>query len=304
MRTAARAGTAALLATALAGCGTVSAQTAPGRDGRLDVAAAFYPLQFVAERVGGDRVDVTNLTKPGAEPHDLELTPRQVGAGRATPTLVVYLSGLPAGRRRGGRARRRRPGQADADRLVGSPPARPGAGGTTTAPTTAGRRCRGGTAGTRTSGSTRPGWPPSATALADALGEVDPATRPATAPTRRTSPRRPRPRSTRSTGRGLRTCRRREIVTSHAAFGYLAERYGPAPGRGHRARPRVEPSPQRLAEVRRRGPAARGVTTIFFETLVSPKVAETIAHEVGARTAVLDPIEGLAPTREPATTCR
>jgi zinc transport system substrate-binding protein len=88
-----RAATVALCATALvalAGCsGSADAQP----DGRLRVSAAFYPFEFVAERVGGDQVRVNNLTPPGSEPHDLELTPRQVAA-LATDDLVVFQSGF------------------------------------------------------------------------------------------------------------------------------------------------------------------------------------------------------------------
>src|SRR6476660_2208695 len=81
---------AALLSTGAAGC----ADRASGAgDGRLRVVAAFYPLQYVAERVGGDRVAVTNLVQPGAEPHDLELRPRQMAAV-ADARLVVYLRGF------------------------------------------------------------------------------------------------------------------------------------------------------------------------------------------------------------------
>jgi zinc transport system substrate-binding protein len=93
---------------------------------------------------------------------------------------------------------------------------------------------------------------------------------------------------------GLRTCARHEIVTSHAAFGYLAERYGLRQIAISGLSPEAEPSPQRLADAARQAREHR-VTTIFFETLVSPKVAETLAREVGARAEVLDPIEGLAP---------
>jgi zinc transport system substrate-binding protein len=93
---------------------------------------------------------------------------------------------------------------------------------------------------------------------------------------------------------GLKNCQRRDIVTSHAAFGYLADRYGlhqiPVTG----LTPEVEPTPGHLAAA---AEAARkaGATTIFFETLVSPKVAQAVADAVGAKTAVLDPIEGLEP---------
>src|SRR6266540_622406 len=62
-------------------------------DGRTRVVAAFYPLQFLAERIGGDRVAVTNLTKPGAEPHDLELAPSQV-SGIERASLVLHLAGF------------------------------------------------------------------------------------------------------------------------------------------------------------------------------------------------------------------
>src|SRR3954452_11543155 len=78
-----------------AGCAPGTAAGAePGADGagRLDVAASFYPLQFVAQRVGGEPVRVRSLTKPGAEPHDAELTPRDVAA-LSRADAVLYLKG-------------------------------------------------------------------------------------------------------------------------------------------------------------------------------------------------------------------
>jgi zinc transport system substrate-binding protein len=91
---------------------------------------------------------------------------------------------------------------------------------------------------------------------------------------------------------GLDSCARHEIVTSHAAFYYLASRYGltqlPIVGLS----PDAEPSPQRLAELADQI-EADGVTTVFYETLVSPHVAETLAREAHVATAVLNPIEGL-----------
>src|SRR3954470_23085503 len=65
----------------------------PPARGRLEVVTAFYPLQFLSQRIGGASVDVTNLTKPGAEPHDVELNPRQV-AKVADAGVAVYLSGF------------------------------------------------------------------------------------------------------------------------------------------------------------------------------------------------------------------
>jgi zinc transport system substrate-binding protein len=90
---------------------------------------------------------------------------------------------------------------------------------------------------------------------------------------------------------GLAECPRREVVTSHAAFGYLARRYNLSEVGITGLSPEAEPPPQRLAEVAS-FVRERGVTTIFFETLVSPKVAESLARETGVQTEVLDPIEG------------
>ena len=58
---------------------TVAAQPASASS-KTEVVAAFYPVAYAAEQVGGNRVSVTNLTPAGAEPHDLELTPKQVDA--------------------------------------------------------------------------------------------------------------------------------------------------------------------------------------------------------------------------------
>jgi zinc transport system substrate-binding protein len=82
-------------------------------------------------------------------------------------------------------------------------------------------------------------------------------------------------------------------VTSHAAFGYLAQRYGLQMIAISGLTPDAEPSPQRLSEleslVRK-----DGITTIFSEVLASPALAETLAREAGVKTAVLDPLEGLS----------
>jgi len=273
---------AAMLASAVA----CSRGPAGRSDGKIAIVAAFYPLRFVADQVGGDAVAVTDLAKPGAEPHDLELEPHQVRQ-LADAALVVYLKGFQPAVDEGvaQNAAGRAFDVAAVEPLL-DPPVLDRVPGAEPEPVATGGKdphvwldpSRLATIGDR---------------LADRLGAVDP-------------PRAQRYRDGAAALRqrlgvlgeeytaGLRTCTRREIVTSHAAFGYLADRFGLTQIAINGLVPEAEPSPQRLAAV---ADLARRhhATTIFFETLVSPKVAESLAREVGATTAVLNPIEGLEP---------
>ncbi|WFE31611.1 metal ABC transporter substrate-binding protein [Micromonospora sp. WMMD975] len=256
---------------------------------RVDVVAAFYPLQFLAERIGGDRVVVGNLTKPGAEPHDLELNPRQVGQV-VDAELIVYLTGFqPAV----DEAVEQNGGDRAFD-VAGVAPLRDAAAGGHEHEGEDGHQEE---AGHEEGGGKDPHlWlDPTRLAtvgdrLAERLGAVDP-DHAADYTARAGALRDELTTLDTEYAEGLRTCQRREIVTSHTAFGYLAERYRLEQIGLTGLTPESEPSPQRLAEVAEEAREHRA-GTIFFETLVSPKVAETIAREVGARTAVLDPIEG------------
>lgn len=241
----------ALAIAALTGCGTV-----PTGEGRQQVVAGFYPLAFLADRIGGDAVSVTTLAQPGTEPHDLELKPSQV-IDVAEAGLVLYLKGF----------------QPELDEAV--------------AQKTEGRSLDVTTVSPPVDGDPHIWLDPSRmAALAGAVGrELD---RPEQAAALQAE-------LTKLDGEfaaGLKDCRRREIVTSHDSFGYLARRYGleqiPITG----LTPESEPTPQQLQEAKQKAQSS-GATTIFFETLVSPAVAETLAREIGARTAVLDPLEGL-----------
>jgi zinc transport system substrate-binding protein len=278
---------AALLTLAVtAGCGARA--SAGGFTGeRLNVVTAFYPLEYLSKRIGGDTVTVTDLTKPGAEPHDVELNPRQVGR-IADAGLAVYLRGFQPAVDDAIRqeARDRAFDAASAVPLLpladdaGGEPAPPGADHPETA-----------------DGMDPHVWlDPVRFAtindkLADRLAQADPA-HAADYARRAAAVHAELDALNAEFARSLATCARREIVTSHSAFNYLATRYGLTQIGITGISPEAEPSPQRLGRVAAQA-RATGTTTIFFETLVSPKVAETIAREVGARTAVLDPLEGL-----------
>ena len=95
--------------------------------------------------------------------------------------------------------------------------------------------------------------------------------------------------------RGLAQCARHEFISSHAAFAYLAARYGLHMVAITGIDPESEPSAQKLASLAKLVRQDH-IKTVFFERLVSPKLAETVAREAGVKTAVLDPIEGLTPS--------
>jgi zinc transport system substrate-binding protein len=240
-----------LLAGATALVPTTCGGGSDASSGATNVVAGFYPLAFAAEQVGGAGVEVTNLTPAGAEPHDLELSPRELedilGAD-----LVVYVGGgfQPAVEE----AVESSDVQAidvleDDDPHVWLDPVR--------------------FAQVVERIGTELGGEPRARRLAARLRALDDDFR-----------------------LGLADCERRELVTTHDAFGHLADRYGleviPITG----IAPEAEPSPRDLDEIASLV-EERDVTTVYTEPLLSPEIAETVAREAGATTAVLDPVEGL-----------
>jgi zinc transport system substrate-binding protein len=242
-----------------AGCGG-DASSAP--DGRAQVVVGFYPLAFAAAEIGGDRVDVTNLTPPGAEPHDVELSVRDVEEVRDAD-LVLYLGQgfQPA-------LEDAAEGSDAAIDLLDGLELREGEGGEDALdPHVWLDPVRFAQVAERI-GTELEGEAP-ARQLASQLRELDGEYR-----------------------AGLEDCDRNELVTAHDAFGYLGDRYGlemiPITG----ISPEAEPSPQDLAEISDLV-TERGVTTVFVEPLLSPEIGETVAREAGAETAVLNPLEGL-----------
>ncbi|HET6484523.1 MAG TPA: metal ABC transporter substrate-binding protein [Actinoplanes sp.] len=275
-----------LVLATLAGCGGRAATAS----GKFEIVTAFYPLQFLSERIGGDVVSVTTLTKPGAEPHDVELTPRQVG-DVAKAGLAVYIKGFqPAvDQAIALEAKDRAFNAASVVPLLELGDDDGGGDGEGGEPGHEHEEAAGGEDPHVWLDPVR--FATIADRLAERLGQADPAH--AAGYTERARGLRAElaALNTEFTD-GLKTCQRRELVTSHTAFAYLANRYDLHQVGITGISPEAEPTPQRLAAVAREA-RATGTTTIYFETLVSPAVAETLAREVGARTAVLDPLEGL-----------
>lgn len=288
----------ALVATAtLAGCSTQNAGGSSDESDGVTVLASFYPLQYVAQQIGGDLVTVDNLTPPAAEPHDLELSPAQVRE-LGTADLVVYLSGFQnavdeavearapehvvdaaaaaelvehagvedehaeEGEEHAGETEEEHAEHAEegaADPHFWLDPSRLAAVGKVVADELA-----------ATDPEHADEYAAGAQRLGQQLDELD-----------------------QEFADGLAACQGAALVTSHAAFGYLADRYALEQVGISGLDPEAEPSPARLREI---GDLVeeRGIKTLYSETLVSPKVTETLASDLGVNTAVLDPLEGLS----------
>ncbi|MFF5334285.1 metal ABC transporter substrate-binding protein [Streptomyces sp. NPDC013181] len=264
-------------------------------DGRLDVVASFYPMQFLAERIGGEHVEVTSLTKPGVEPHDLELTYRQTGR-LGDADLILYLKGI-------------QPAVDEAVKLSEAP-------NTLDAATLTTLEDHGTEVGGHDHGEDEHGhdehahehegdgagadphiWldPVRYAEVAKGVGKNLEKTDPAHAADYREN-------TDALVGElgaldtayrtGLKNTETRTFITTHSAFGYLAERYGLTQEGIAGIDPEAEPSPARISDLHSIAEKEK-VTTVFFETLASDKTAKTVARDTGLRTDVLDPLEGI-----------
>ncbi|WP_307620500.1 metal ABC transporter substrate-binding protein [Streptomyces sp. V3I7] len=276
---------AAAALTGLSACSGTGA--ASGDTGRFDVVASFYPMAFLAERIGGDHVHVTSLTQPGQEPHDLEISARQT-AQLQEADAVLYLKNL----------------QPSIDDAVAQAPVKTkiDAASLTTLETH-GTEVGGHTAGHDHAHDEEQGakdphiWldPVRYAQVAEGVGKAFEKADPKHAADYRKN-------TAALVGKlhgldadfkdGLAHTRSKVFVTTHAAFGYLAERYGLTEEAISGLDPESEPSAARVRALQSMA-KADGVTTVFYETLVSGKTAATIARDARLRTDVLDPIEGI-----------
>jgi zinc transport system substrate-binding protein len=241
-----------------AGCGNNTSSSSAEKN----VVAAFYPLAFAAERIGGHSVEVTNLTPPGVEPHDLEATPSDVQKIESADLVLLLGHGFQPQLEDAA-------GHSDKVLLLLDTP------------------------GLHRFDNGDPHvWldPARFALIVERVGNAlhEPRTTERLVADLRTLDDEYRT--------GLAHCARHEIVTSHEAFAYLAQRYGLQQVGITGLSPEAEPTPrdlQHVIDVVRKTHA----TTVFFETLLSPRIADTVASETHTKTAVLNPIEGLMPAQ-------
>ena len=308
---------AAVAALALAGSLASCAALSPGSDstaaasgagptaapsGALTVSTSFYPIQYLAQAIGGEHVAVTSVTPTNVEPHDFELSPKDVTALSAS-SLVLYVSGF-------------QPSLDDALAQVSGPAVVDLAGSVDLVH-------HDGVEEEHEEGATEAAhdhdhdpaaaldphfWldpvrmQAAAKAVEAALAQADPAHADDYAANLNTLNATLADLNT-SYSTGLGHCERTTFVTSHAAFGYLADRYGLTQASISGVDPESEPSPAELAEVKKIVEST-GTTTIFTEELVSPETAPAVAAETGAQTRVLSPIESAPEDGDYAGTMR
>lgn len=288
---------AALALPLVGGCGALTGSETSD-DGVTRVVTAFYPLQYVAERVAGDRAEVSVLTSPGTEPHDLELTVRQT-AEVAEADLAVHLSGLqPAVDEAVEQAA---PAHvvdaADSADLVPPDEHESGHGAEHGSEHESGHGSEG-SGDAHEHGELDPHFWLDPTRLADVAGAVeeqlaavDPDGAAAYADNL-ADLRADLADLDADVRAGLADCDVDTVVVSHDAFGYFGERYGLDIHAINGLSPDAEPSPAHLRELAGLI-ESRGISTVFSETLATPRLADTLAGELDLETAVLDPVEGL-----------
>ncbi|GAA1429413.1 zinc ABC transporter substrate-binding protein [Streptomyces thermospinosisporus] len=270
----------------LTGCAGDSA--AAGNTEKFDVVASFYPMAFLAEQIGGEQVNVTTLTEPGQEPHDLEISARQV-ARLEESDAALYLKGL----------------QPSVDEAIGQSPVKTkiDAAALTSLEEHGGEH-------EEEHGGEHEGhdhaheggrdphlWldPVKYAEVAEAVGAAFEKADPEHASGYRKNTEALVKKLTALDTRfrtGLEKRKTDVFVTTHSAFGYLAERYGLVEESIAGLDPESEPSGARVKELSRTA-KEDGVTTVFYETLVSDRTARTLAKDAGLKTDVLDPLEGI-----------
>lgn len=239
-------------------------------ENRISIVTSFYPLFYFASRIAGENALVNNITPAGSEPHDYEPTPQDMVRIEQSDLLILNGVGLESW---GNSIRDILKNSSVMIVLVGETLA----GRTEHDPhvwlnpklameevRTIQRALE------QIDPVSKTDYEKNAQSLIDELLALDKDYR-----------------------EGLQKCQNKDIITAHAAFGYLADEYGFEQVAITGLSPDAEPTPKKLAELSDFA-KRHDVRTIFFETLVSPKLARTLAQEIGAEPLALNPLEGLS----------
>jgi zinc transport system substrate-binding protein len=250
------------------------------KDTRLQVVASFYPMAEFARAVGGKNANVVTLVKPGLEPHDYEPTPQDLAKVYGSDLFVYNGAGLETAwvNKIQPQLEQSNTFTVDASykiKLLSRDPS-----------------------DTENKSATDPHvWMDPELAIKEVsaitLGYIAVDGKNANTYQRNADAYIKKLNELNTTFKsGLAHCQSHDIVTSHQAFSYLAKEYGLTATGIAGLSPDNEPSPQKLAEIADFA-KANNVKYIFFESLVSPKLSQTIASEVGAQTIEFNPLEGL-----------
>ncbi|WP_369034166.1 MULTISPECIES: metal ABC transporter solute-binding protein, Zn/Mn family [Streptomyces] len=271
---------------ALSACSSDSSASDRNITGQLDVVASFYPMQYLAEQIGGRHVSISTLTEPGQEPHDLEISAKQT-AQLQEADAVLYLKGL----------------QPAVDEAVSQSEAKT----KIDAATLTTLEDHGSTEHSHEGEEAHSDEDASAldphvwldpvkyAEIADGVSAAFQKADPTNAAEYKLNTKALTAKLTSldtSFEDGLKNTASKVFFTNHAAFGYLAERYGLTQEAIAGVDPESEPSAARMKELQQEA-KADGVTTVFYETLVSDKTAKTLAEDANLKTDVLDPLEGI-----------
>ncbi|MGW0863049.1 metal ABC transporter substrate-binding protein [Streptomyces sp. NPDC002611] len=272
---------------ALTACSSDSA--AKGNTEKFDVVASFYPMAFLAEQIGGDHANVTSLTEPGQEPHDLEISTQQ-RAQLEEADAALFLKGL-------------QPAVDEAVTQTGIETKIDAAslthledhGGA--GHSHEGEEAHSGESEEEEHGRDPHVWldPVKYAEIAQGVGKAFEKADPDHAADykKNTAALVKKLNGLNSDfENGLKDSKSKVFFTNHAAFGYLAERYGLTQEAISGVDPESEPSAARVKELQQEA-KADGVTTVFYETLVSDRTAKTLARDADLKTDVLDPLEGI-----------
>lgn len=235
----------------------------------LSIVTSFYPLWYFTSQIGGTLVQVENITPAGSEPHDYEPTPQQVALIENTPILILNGGGFePWGERI---TQQLDTTQVAIVRTTDNIPSAQSDPHVWLSPRLAQEQVKRITqALIQADPSNTPSYQSNEAQLLQELQVLD-----------------------QEFAASLQQCQHRAFITSHDAFGHLADAYNLEPVSIAGLSPDEEPSSRTLAELTEYI-RTNNIQYVFFETLVSPKLSQTLAQETGTQTLVLDPLEGLS----------